>query len=112
MNSATPLPDSHDANPLGWMQLDYWDQKQVSAYTRIERTWLWRLETKGEFPKRVQLTKRKVVWASRAIKQWMLKRAQAANAPSHEGDPDPRPRKLVSRTKREAAETTPPPGRT
>ncbi len=48
--------------------------KEVQNMTRLSRTTLWRLESKGEFPYRVSLGGNSVGWKLSEIKQWVDER--------------------------------------
>jgi prophage regulatory protein len=51
--------------------------KQVTGLSRVTR---WRLERKGEFPKRLQLTERCVGWSEDEVQAWLKERADARNS--------------------------------
>lgn len=43
----------------------------VTRFTGLSRTTIWRLERKGEFPRRRQLTANAVGWREDEVRQWM-----------------------------------------
>ena len=47
---------------------------EVLEMTGLSRTTVWRLERKGEFPRRVQLGPRAVGWQSSAVEEWLASR--------------------------------------
>lgn len=46
-----------------------WDE--VKQRTRLSRMTVWRLETAGHFPKRVQIAARSVAWVREEFEQWI-----------------------------------------
>ena len=50
------------------------DIKEVSLITGICRTQVWIEERKGNFPKRRQITKRRVGWLLSEVQQWIKSR--------------------------------------
>lgn len=44
---------------------------QVEAMTGLSRTTTWRLERKGAFPKRIQLSAKAVGWRKSEIEAWI-----------------------------------------
>jgi prophage regulatory protein len=55
-------------------------EREVKQITGLSRCTRWRLERRGEFPKRVSLTQRCVAWPEAEILAWLEKRAEARNA--------------------------------
>ena len=49
------------------------DVKQLTGLSRVTR---WRLEKRGEFPKKVKLTERCVGWPEAEIMEWLNARAE------------------------------------
>ena len=45
--------------------------KKVQELTSLSRTTLWRLESKGLFPSRIQVSARRVAWAEEEVCAWM-----------------------------------------
>lgn len=48
--------------------------KQVTQYLSLSLATLWRLNQKGDFPRKVQLSKRSVGWYLEDIDAWLEKR--------------------------------------
>lgn len=72
----------------------------------LSRATFWRLERRGEFPRRRKITSGTVAWVESEVTQWLARRAQIQkDAPSEEESTDKKklPRKSDQRTK-EAAE--------
>ena len=55
-------------------------EKQVRDLTGLSRCTRWRLERRGEFPKRVTLTQRCVGWCEAEVLAWLKTRVEARNA--------------------------------
>ncbi len=60
-----------------WVDAKMLRPRQVRDLTGLSRVTLWRLEKKGQFPKRVQLTERCVGWRAQEIVDWLTERAEA-----------------------------------
>ena len=56
---------------------EIWDTKKVSHTTSLSRTKIWQLEKKNKFPKRRQITERRVGWLKSEILAWMKNLAVA-----------------------------------
>jgi prophage regulatory protein len=54
-------------------------EEQVRDLTGLSRSTRWRLERRGEFPKRVTLTARCVGWLESEVAAWLEKRAEERN---------------------------------
>jgi prophage regulatory protein len=54
--------------------------RQVLAATGVSRMTIHRLETRGEFPKRVQLGRNSVAWHESAVNEWIASRPLATRA--------------------------------
>jgi len=54
---------------------------EVKAKTTLSRAQRWRLELKGQFPARIKLGGRTVVWSAREIDEWMTNRPRAHYLP-------------------------------
>ena len=52
-------------------------ERQVKDLTGLSRVTRWRLERRGEFPKKVQLTSRCVGWPETEVLDWLRERAEA-----------------------------------
>jgi len=52
-------------------------ERQVREITGLSRVTRWRMERRGEFPKRVQLTPRCIGWAESEVLAWLRERAEA-----------------------------------
>jgi len=50
------------------------DAKLVSIKTGLSRTTIWRLERKGIFPRRIQLSPGRVGWDSDSVETWVKSR--------------------------------------
>jgi len=48
--------------------------KQVQERTTLSRTTLWRLESQGLFPSRIQISPRRVAWSEEEVSAWIEKR--------------------------------------
>ena len=48
--------------------------KQVQERTSLSRTTLWRLESKGLFPSRIQVSPRRVAWSEEEVIVWLESR--------------------------------------
>lgn len=55
--------------------------KEVKHKTGLSRTTRWRLEQKGEFPKRRLISSRLVAWRLSEIDEWLSTRAQVVGIP-------------------------------
>ena len=51
------------------------DEEKVRAVTSLSRTTRWRMERRGEFPKRVRLSPGRVGWRQADIEAWISSRA-------------------------------------
>jgi prophage regulatory protein len=51
------------------------DEEKVQAVTSLSRTTRWRMERRGEFPKRVRLSPGRVGWRQADIEAWIISRA-------------------------------------
>jgi prophage regulatory protein len=56
-------------------------EAEVAAMTSLSRAQRWRLELRGEFPARIRLGGRTVVWSAREIQEWMQSRPRARYMP-------------------------------
>jgi predicted DNA-binding transcriptional regulator AlpA len=56
-------------------------EAEVAATTSLSRAQRWRLELRGEFPARIRLGGRTVVWSAREIEAWMQSRPRARYLP-------------------------------
>ena len=52
-------------------------ERQVKDMTGLSRVTRWRMERRGEFPKKVQLTPRCVGWPEAEVVEWLKARAEA-----------------------------------
>lgn len=53
------------------------DENDVKKITKLSRTTRWRLERRGEFPKRRQLSPNRVGWRRSEILEWVDERDAA-----------------------------------
>jgi prophage regulatory protein len=51
-------------------------EREVKYLTGLSRVTRWRLEKRGEFPKKVKLTERCVGWPEAEIMEWLNARAE------------------------------------
>jgi predicted DNA-binding transcriptional regulator AlpA len=56
-------------------------EAEVAVMTSLSRAQRWRLELRGEFPARIRLGGRTVVWSAREIDKWMQSRPRARYVP-------------------------------
>jgi predicted DNA-binding transcriptional regulator AlpA len=56
-------------------------EAEVAVMTTLSRAQRWRLELRGEFPARIRLGGRTVVWSAREIEEWMQSRPRARYLP-------------------------------
>ena len=56
-------------------------EAEVALVTSLSRAQRWRLELRGDFPARIRLGGRTVVWSAREIEEWMKSRPRARYAP-------------------------------
>jgi len=47
------------------------DDREVRELTKLCRATLWRMEKRGEFPKRVQMGPRRIGWKLSDIERWI-----------------------------------------
>lgn len=59
--------------------------KDVCALTSLSRTSIYRLEAKGEFPRRVKLSAARVAWPKAAIEAWAASRQAATTSQQYDG---------------------------
>jgi prophage regulatory protein len=50
--------------------------KEVVQLTGLSRSTLWRLEQKGEFPKKIALSPNRVGWIEKEMLEWVNSRPQ------------------------------------
>jgi prophage regulatory protein len=58
-----PEMDQHNESIL-------WDAREVSRFTGLSRTTIWRLEARGDFPARRQVTDGRVAWVADEVRTW------------------------------------------
>jgi prophage regulatory protein len=63
-----------------WINARMLRERQVKDLTGISRVTRWRLERRGEFPRKVRLTPRCVGWPESEVIAWLKERAEARNA--------------------------------
>ena len=86
----------------GGMKLFYDTQELLQALGNIGRSTLWRMEQRGDFPQRRQISPQRVGWLVREVEEW------ASNRPV--GEPSPRlaaSREMAARARREDASLAP-----
>jgi prophage regulatory protein len=52
-------------------------EREVKQITGLSRVTRWRMERRGEFPRKVQLTERCIGWPEGEIQDWLKERAEA-----------------------------------
>jgi prophage regulatory protein len=52
-------------------------EKQVKDLTGLSRVTRWRLEARGEFPRKIKLSERCIGWYEAEILAWLQRRAEA-----------------------------------
>ena len=62
-------------------------EAQVNQLTNLSRTTRWRMERRGEFPKRVRLSPGRVGWRQDEIREWIDSRSRASADVAHRGLP-------------------------
>jgi predicted DNA-binding transcriptional regulator AlpA len=68
-----PSPsEAVDRFPLGWQEDDWWTLVQVCRYVKLHRTHVWKLERRGDFPKRSDRVTRNPLWRSDEVKRWLI----------------------------------------
>jgi prophage regulatory protein len=58
-----------------------WRARKVLVATDLSKSTLWRLMKAGEFPQKIQLGPRAVVWRAEEIIRWCEDRCKAKNEP-------------------------------
>ena len=53
-------------------------EAEVARITGLSRTTRWRMERRGEFPRRRSISRNAVAWLASEIRAWMVERAQVA----------------------------------
>ena len=51
-------------------------EAEVARITGLSRTTRWRMERRGEFPRRRSISRNAVAWLASEIRAWMVERAQ------------------------------------
>ena len=60
----------------------------VTAKTGLSRTTLWRLERRGDFPRRVRLSSNTTGWIESEVEKWIKTRPRGASSHSNDKDSD------------------------
>lgn len=55
----------------------YFDAEELREVVGLGRSTIWRLEKRGEFPKRRQLTGKRVGWLREDVERWARERPEA-----------------------------------
>ncbi len=50
-------------------------EREVARMTGLSRTTRWRLERRGEFPRRRQISRNAVAWLESEIREWQAEKA-------------------------------------
>ncbi len=53
-------------------------EPEVARVTGLSRTTRWRMERRGEFPRRRSISRNAVAWLASEIETWMVERAEVA----------------------------------
>ncbi len=53
-------------------------EPEVARVTGLSRTTRWRMERRGEFPRRRTISRNAVAWLASEIETWMVERAKVA----------------------------------
>ncbi len=53
-------------------------EAEVARITGLSRTTRWRMERRGEFPRRRSISRNAVAWLASEIEAWMAERAEVA----------------------------------
>ena len=56
------------------MAFNLLSSKLVQQLTSLSRTTIWRLESKGSFPSRIQVSPRRVAWSEAEVIEWLKSR--------------------------------------
>src|SRR2546421_8633459 len=67
------LPRSDNSKPVAIL-----DEEKVHAVTSLSKTTRWRMERRGEFPKRVRLSPGRIGWRQDEIREWIDSRSRAS----------------------------------
>ncbi|MRR56130.1 MAG: AlpA family phage regulatory protein [Deltaproteobacteria bacterium] len=59
------------------MTEQYVDKKGLKQYVPLSEVSIWRLERDGKFPKRRQISKRRVAWLLSEVMEWAKTQQQA-----------------------------------
>jgi len=59
--------------------------RHVVELTGLSRVTIWRLEQRGEFPRRRQLGRNSVAWLDTEVREWIEARPRVASAGTREG---------------------------
>ena len=51
-----------------------WNAVETTQNTGLSRTTIWRLEQRGEFPARRQITPQRVAWVADEVREWVRTR--------------------------------------
>lgn len=70
LNTAENQSGTNEPKPIAIL-----DEEKVEAVTSLSRTTRWRMERRGEFPKRVRLSPGRVGWRQADIEAWICSRA-------------------------------------
>ena len=68
--SESGLPSADNSKPIAIL-----DEEKVHAVTSLSKTTRWRMERRGEFPKRVRLSPGRIGWRQADIEAWISSRA-------------------------------------
>ena len=63
----------------------------VTRVTGLSRTTLWRLERRGEFPRRLRLSQNSCGWLAKEIDDWLLSRPRGMTFGDSDSVPHPGP---------------------
>lgn len=63
------MSDKNDENELILLTF-----KQLRALLGLSRTFIWRLQRRGEFPAHVKVGRRRIAWRRADVEQWIASR--------------------------------------
>ena len=75
VNEAAPVTNTSESHSASVVPSAIFDEEKVHEVTSLSRTTRWRMERRGEFPKRVRLSPGRVGWRQADIEAWISSRA-------------------------------------
>ena len=71
--------------------------RDATRITGLSRTTLWRLERRGDFPKRLRLSQNSCGWVAQEVEEWIASRPRGMTCDKIDGLPETAPL-LISNT--------------